>query len=270
MTGDLPPPPDAEDLKTCCAEGYSGDVVTMLLGDTYHPGGLTLTRRLLDAVEVRPDDCLVDVAAGVGSTALLAADAYDADVDGVDLSAGNVALAAGAAASRGLDRRVRFHHGDAEALPLPAGAYDAVVCECALCTFPGKPTAVAEMARVLRPGGRLGLTDVTADRDRLPGELSGIGARIACVADARTSLEYEALLLAAGLRINVVEEHREALERMILQIAARVELLRMTDRARAEQAGLDFDRVPDVLHAAQDAVEDGTLGYVLIVAEKPT
>ena len=56
--------------------------------------------------------------------------------------------------------KVRFL-GDAERLPLPDNTFDALVCECAFCTFPDKATAAAEFARVLRPGGRVGITDVT-------------------------------------------------------------------------------------------------------------
>ena len=55
--------------------------------------------------------------------------------------------------------KVRFHLGDAERLPLPDNTFDALVCECAFCTFPDKATAAAEFARVLRPGGRVGIAD---------------------------------------------------------------------------------------------------------------
>lgn len=262
--------PSAEEIKACCATGYSSDLVSLLLGPSYHPGGRDLTRRLLGAMDTSPDTALVDVACGIGTTSLLAAREYGASVDGVDLSSSNIALATGAADAAGLSGRVHFHHGDAESLPLPAAGWDAVVCECALCTFPNKTTAVAEMARVLRPGGRIGISDITADRDRLPPELTTLGAWVACVADARPALDYEALLTAHGLRVTLVEEHREALERMVVQIAARMELVRMTQKDRAEALGLDFDRARPVLSAAQNAIGAGTLNYVLIVAEKPT
>ena len=260
---------DAAQVKACCATGYSSDLTGMLLGPSYHPGGTRLTRRLLDSVGLQPGERLADVACGVGTTSLFAAQEYGALVDGVDLSASNVALATGAADAAGIRDRARFHHGDAEALPLGDGGWDVIVCECALCTFPDKPTAIAEMTRVLRPGGRIGISDVTADRDRLPAELTGLGAWIACVADARPAEEYQALLTAQRLRVKLVEQHREALDRMVLQIAARIELLRMTERGRAEELGLDFDRVRPILSATQDAIEDDALGYALIVAEKP-
>jgi arsenite methyltransferase len=258
-----------EQIKACCAAGYSSDLVTMLLGEAYHPGGQRLTRHVLEHLDVSPGRTLIDVASGIGTTSLLAATDYGVAVVGVDLSETNVKLATGAAEKARLGGRVVFHHGDAEALPLPAASADAVICECALCTFPDKDTAVAEMARVLRPGGRIGISDITAERDRLAEELTSLSAWIACVADARPAVEYEALLTTHGLRVRVVEEHREALDRMILQIAARIELLRITARDRAESLGLNFAAVPGVLSAAQDAIETGALGYAVVIAEKP-
>ncbi|WP_218145129.1 hypothetical protein [Nocardioides luteus] len=77
------------------------------------------------------------------------------------------------------------------------------------------------------------------------------------------------MITAAGLRVTTVEEHPEALVRTVVQAAARIELLRIYRRAEAERLGLDFDQVKPVFTAVQDAIEAGTLGYVLIVAEKP-
>lgn len=258
---------DPTEIKACCAAGYSSDLVSMLLGDSYHPGGLKLTRHLLDTLGVISNGRVVDVASGIGTTSLLIASEYAACVDGVDLSEANVAKASAAADREGAS--VSFHHGDAEALPLPDATFDAVVCECALCTFPDKSTAIREMARVLRPGGRVGITDITACRDRLPAELTGLGAWIACVADACPVGEYTELLTAHGLHVTHVEDHREALDRMLLQLAARIDLLRMTQRARAEELGLDFDAVRSVIAAARGTLEAGALGYALLLAEKP-
>lgn len=260
---------DAAGIKACCAAGYSSDVVTLLLGASYHPGGTRLTRRLLDAVRLQPREWLVDVASGVGTTALLAAQEYGAIVDGVDLSEANVKLAAGAAVATGLADLAHFHHGDAEALPLGDGGWDAAVCECALCTFPDKATAVREIARVLRPGGRVGITDITADTTRLPAELTGVAAWVACVADARPASEYRTLLESAGLTVTAIEHHTYALERMIRQISARLDLLKIIARPRLESLGVDLAQTGPVLEAARAAVHDGIVDYVLVVAEKP-
>ena len=268
---DLRPEPgsDAAAIKACCAAGYSSDLVSLLLGDSYHPGGLTLTRRLLHRLGLQPGDRMLDVASGIGTTSLLAATEYGARVDGIDLSDANVALAHGAAAARGLADRVTFKVGDAEALPLLDAGWDVVVCECALCTFPDKPTAAKEMSRALRPGGRLGIADITADRNRMPAELTSLTAWVACIADARPGAEYESLLEDAGLRVVYVEHHPSALDRMIRQIEARLGLLAITARPQLEAVGVDLARTRPLVEAARAAVLDGTLGYVVIVAQKP-
>jgi 2-polyprenyl-3-methyl-5-hydroxy-6-metoxy-1,4-benzoquinol methylase len=124
----------AGQVKSCCAAAYSSDVVTLLLGESYHPGGLGLTRRLASHLSPSPGARVLDVACGRGATALLLAAEHRARVGGVDLSPANVALAQGAASAAGLADRVAFCVGDAERLPYPEATFDAVVCECALCT----------------------------------------------------------------------------------------------------------------------------------------
>lgn len=259
----------AAEVKKCCTATYSSDVVAMLLGDAYHPGGLALTRHLADLLDLTAGQRVLDVASGRGTTALMLADRHQVHADGMDLSAVNVALAQGAAAAAGLTEQASFVTGDAERLPYADDTFDAVVCECAFCIFPDKPTAARELARVLRPGGKVGITDVVAFPSRLPAELTGLAAWIACVADARPIGDYAAILTEAGLSIVHTERHDAAMTRMIDQIEARLGLLRMTTRERAEALGVDFDRAPAVLAAARTAVTDGTLGYALLIAERP-
>ncbi|WP_165989332.1 class I SAM-dependent methyltransferase [Streptomyces sp. YIM 98790] len=266
-----PDPHAAEQLTSCCADAYARDITVALLGESYHPGGTALTRRLADTLGLADGHRVLDVASGRGTTALLLAGTYGVTAEGVDYSPAHTALATGAAQAAGLADRVTFTTGDAEHLPCPDSTFDAVVCECALCTFPGKERAAAEFARVLRPGGRAGITDVTADPARLPPELTGLAARIACIADARPLDDYARLLAAAGLRTVRTERHDQALLRMIDQIEARLRLLAMTAPDRLAAAGLDDgpDAARPALEAARRAVAGGHLGYALLIAEKP-
>lgn len=254
------------EIKACCAASYGDDSVALLLGESYHPGGLALTRRLADQLRLRDGQRVLDVAAGPGATARLLAADYGVAVDGVDLGESTVERACEAA---GVGRRVRFHVGDAERIPLPDGVFDAVVCECAFCTFPDKATAAAEFARVLRPGGRVGITDVTVAESGLPEELTTLTAWVACIADARTLAEYSAILDRAGLRPVHTERHDEAIARMIDEIDARLRLLRMTAPDRLADAGVDVPAVLRYTSLARQAVADGLIGYALLVAEKP-
>src|SRR4051812_38201157 len=143
--------------KACCAAAYESDWARLLLGDSFHPGGLALTERLGRLLGLGPTDRVLDVACGPGTSALHLAATFGCRVVGVDLGAANLARAAAEAERRGLAALATFEPGDAERLPFPAASFDAVVCECSFCLFPAKTVAAAEFARVLRPGGRLGL-----------------------------------------------------------------------------------------------------------------
>jgi len=263
----VPAAENEADIKACCARSYQSDVVALILGESYHPGGLELTRRLAGALGLRAGQRVLDVASGPGATAFLLAAEFGVQVEGVDLGDQAVAKANARAAERGFDDRIRFTVGDAEQLPLPNGSVDAVVCECAFCTFPDKPTAARELARVLKPGGRLGITDVALDPTRLDDELRSMAGWVACLADARPLEEYVSLLEAEGLRVTLTEHHDDALATMIDQIDARLVAFRMAKVAALET--IDFDQARRRVASAARAVREGIAGYKLLVAEKP-
>jgi ubiquinone/menaquinone biosynthesis C-methylase UbiE len=259
--------PTPEDVKTCCATAYQHDAVALILGESYHPGGLALTRRLAGSLDLRVRERVADVASGPGATAFLLAGEYGVSVEGIDLGATAVAAANAKAAQAGVSDRVVFRVGDAEQLPLDDASVDAVVCECALCTFPNKEVATAEIARVLKPRGRVGITDVTLDRDRLDSKLTSLAGWVACMADARPAADYCRYLQRAGLEITLVEAHDYALARMTEMIDARLVAFQMVGAPAL--AGIDVELVRDNVAVAARAVADGIAGYSLLVAHKP-
>lgn len=204
---------DPDQIKACCAAVYSTDAVGALLGETYHPGGRQLTRRLADRLRLQPGDRVVDVASGPGATAQLLALEYGVQVDGVDLAEVVVHRARQRVIDAGVADRVRFHVGEAEHLPLPDCSADAVISECAFCTFPDKLSAATEFARVLRPGARLGLADVITSCAGLPRELSTAAAWVACIADARPPAR---VLPDGALRCRAAHTGRRTLRRRAL------------------------------------------------------
>lgn len=110
---------------------------------------------------------------------------------GPELSPRLVSAARSEAVRAGLGERTSFVLADAEHLPVEDAAFDAALCECALSTIADQAAAVAEIRRALRPGGRVGIADVTLDRDRLPAALDTPIGRILCVAGARCAQGYE-------------------------------------------------------------------------------
>ncbi|HEX4540461.1 MAG TPA: methyltransferase domain-containing protein [Acidimicrobiales bacterium] len=268
-TGDLSNAKGAaiiDELKLCRALSDERDVVSLVLGDSYHPGGTDLTRRLARALELRPGMRVAVLASGPGATAFLLACEFGVDVDGVDPADQLVAGANAEAAELELDDCVTFWTGDAERLPFDDASVDVLISECAFCTFADKSTAAAEMARVLRPGGRVGISEVALDPDPLDEELGSLAGWAACLADARPVSAYRSLLGAAGLELTFVEAHDEALACMIEQIDAGLAAVGVAEGPAL--AGLDFELARERTATAARAVRDGVASYALMVAEK--
>jgi arsenite methyltransferase len=259
----LPPIPALDvsgDLKTCCADLYASDAVRWLLGEELHPGGERTTLRLAALAGLESGERVVDVAAGPGASARLLARTFGVEVVGVELATATVERARG----RTADGRVRFVCGDAESLPLREGTFDVAMSECSLCTFPDKPRAVAEMARVVRPGGRIAIADVTADTGSLPERLRTAAAAAACVADAQEEQGYVELLRAAECEVIARERRDEDLLAMLDRVEARLRVARML-AAPGEQRERVREAV-ELVRLAQAEARKGTLGYVLLVA----
>ena len=260
--------PDAE-VKACCANVYQSDWARLILGDSFHPGGLALTEHLGAAIRLGPGQRVLDVAAGQGTSAIHLAQRFGCTIVGVDYGAAAMHKANAAAATAGVAHLVSFQQGDAERLPVPDGSFDAVICECAFCTFPDKPTAAAEFGRVLRAGGRVGLSDLTR-HSPIPADLHGLLAWIACIADAQPIDAYVRYLRTAGLAVHTVEAHDEALSSMVRDIQGKLlgaELLVKLKKVELP-ATLDFAQAKTLARAAAAAIKAGTFGYALITATK--
>jgi SAM-dependent methyltransferase len=250
------------------AAAYDHDAVRLLVGDPLHPGGGQLTERLGHILNLGPQTRVLDVAAGPGASALTLAARFGCEVIGLDYSRRNVELGRHHLGEQGLADRVAFSCGDAERLPFADGAFDAIVCECALCTFPDKVAAAAEFARVLRPGGRVGISDLVR-RSTLPRELEGVEVWIACIADARPVKEYFALLAGAGLNNNITEAHDPALIEFIERIRSRLFAAEiMVGLKKIELPGIDIALVKDIARHALAAAKAGKLGYAIVTATK--
>jgi SAM-dependent methyltransferase len=254
-----------DEVKSCCATAYSSAAARWLLGDAFHPGGARLTARLARALQVGPGELVLDVASGPGTSALQVAREAGCDVIGVDLAAESVAAATRAAETSGLSGRVRFVQGDAEALPLADAAVDGALCECALCTFPDKPMAARELARVLKAGARVAISDITAVPDELPEQLTSLQAWVACIADARPVDEIASLLEASGLVVETTERHDDELRTMLDRVAARLDVAAMLADG---PLGDRLDAGRELVTAAQHAVARGILGYAVVVARR--
>ena len=259
---------DANEVKFCCAAAYGSEWARLLLGDSFHPGGMDLTERLGALLELAPGKRVLDVAAGKGTSAIHLARRFGCAVVGIDYGGANVRAATQAAEAADVAHLVHFAEGDAEQLTAADASFDAVICECAFCTFPDKPAAAAEFARVLRRGGRVGLSDLTRAGD-IPPDLRGLLAWIACIADAQPLSEYQRSLAEAGLRVEDIEMHDEALADLVRDIRGKLlgaELL--VKLKQIDLPNVDFEQARTLARAADKAVKARTLGYAIVTATK--
>jgi ubiquinone/menaquinone biosynthesis C-methylase UbiE len=260
---------DLADLKRCCTTFYASDWTRLLLGESLHPGGLALTGRLGALLALERNARVLDVASGPGRSAVYLAERFGWSIVAIDLADEHSTAVAAAAARAGVSDRVSFRHSDAEALPFADGAFDAVICECALCTFPAKAVACAEFFRVLRPGGRIGMSDVTRNGS-LPDDLASVLAWVACIAEAQPIAGYRSLLAAAGFAVDREERHDSVLQQLVEDIRTRLLGIELVAKLQnLDLLGVDIAQAESLARSAELAVRSGILGYGLLVGTKP-
>jgi arsenite methyltransferase len=149
--------------------------------------------------ELRQGEVVLDLGSGGGIDVLLSARRVGPSgrAYGLDMTEEMLHLARANAAEAGATN-VDFLKGQIEAIPLPAATVDVVISNCVVNLSTDKPAVFAETFRVLRPGGRIGITDVVAEDHLSAEDRAERGAWVGCIAGALTKAEYEAELTAAG------------------------------------------------------------------------
>jgi ubiquinone/menaquinone biosynthesis C-methylase UbiE len=162
--------------------------------------------------ELRAGEVVLDLGSGGGIDVILSARRVGptGKAYGVDMTDEMLELARGNAAKAGVTN-VEFLAGDIEAVPLPDASVDVVISNCVVNLSVDKPAVFAEMARLLRPGGRIGIADIVADDDLTPAQRAERGDFAGCIAGALSVSEYEAGLRGAGFTdIDVTLTHEVA------------------------------------------------------------
>jgi arsenite methyltransferase len=227
---------------SCCADGESdaakfGEV----LYDAEQRGELPEAAALASlgcgnptaVAELGVGETVLDLGSGGGIDVILSAKRVGETglAYGLDMTDEMLALARMNAAQAGI-RNAIFLKGMIEQIPLPAHSVDVVISNCVINLSTDKPAVLTEIARVLKPGGRIGISDVVAEDHLTPAQRSERGSYVGCIAGALSKGEYEAGLDAAGFEEISVEFTHDVADGMHGAIVKAVK------SSRPEQKGL--------------------------------
>ena len=204
-----------------CGTGGEGDFGRALYGaDEIGEAGAAALASLgcgnpTAVAELREGETVLDLGSGGGIDVILSARRVGPTgrAYGLDMTDEMLALAQRNAREAGVGNAV-FLRGEIESIPLPAESVDVVISNCVVNLSTDKAAVLREVARVLRPGGRIGISDVVAEDRLAPGERADRGSYVGCIAGALSKGEYEAGLAAAGLTGVSVEFTHEVADGM--------------------------------------------------------
>jgi arsenite methyltransferase len=160
--------------------------------------------------ELRPGEVVLDLGSGGGIDVLLSAKRVGptGKAYGLDMTEEMLALARRNAAQAGATN-VEWLKGHIEQVPLPAATVDVVISNCVVNLSVDKPATFAEAFRVLRPGGRLGVSDVVAEDHLTAEQRAERGSYVGCIAGALSQTEFETQLAEAGFsEVSVTFTHQ--------------------------------------------------------------
>jgi SAM-dependent methyltransferase len=160
--------------------------------------------------ELNEGEVVLDLGSGGGIDVLLSAQrvGLSGKVYGLDMTDEMLALARRNKEDAGVDN-VEFLKGYIESVPLPAETIDVVISNCVINLSEDKPAVFAEMFRILREGGRIGVTDVVASDELTPADRAERGSYVGCIAGALSFSEYREGLEGAGFTEIAVDSTHE-------------------------------------------------------------
>ncbi|HEX7555586.1 MAG TPA: class I SAM-dependent methyltransferase [Leptolinea sp.] len=224
-------------------------------GNTIRPGGLDLTNRALEFCEFSKDSTLLDIGCGLGSTQQLL---INRGFQSFGLDASQKQL------RTGIQNTIPGIRAYGEAVPFPATSLDGVFLECTLSVVKNPTEVLAEVYRLLKPGGMLVLSDIFARNELGIPALKSAGASW-CFNTIWSRIDCSTMLQSAGLKIVLWEDHSEKMRNLTGKIILKHGSLNsFWECLNLSQNCSSFDALNFQLLLSR-----AKLGFFLLIAQKP-
>ena len=231
-------------------ELYQQDALHALTGGTLRPGGTELTLELLHFCRFAPGSCLLDIGCGPGHSLEMMAGHFGLRATGLDPSPAMLAKAGQQAPM------AKLLQGTATSLPCADQSFDGVLCECVLSLTEDMDKSLSEMHRVLKPEGKLILTDIYCKRLSLQARLPELRSCISRALPLETITES---LLRAGFSLTLLRDRSDLLKQLAGQII-------FSYGSLEKFWSLFMDS--EAAHRTSCALATAPLGYYVLIAEK--
>ncbi len=205
--------------SSCCESGNFGETLYTIEQREELPDSAALASlgcgNPTAVADLHEGETVLDLGSGGGIDVILSAKRVGPGglAYGLDMTDEMLDLARRNAEEAGV-RNAVFLKGVIEEIPLPAASVDVVISNCVINLSTDKPAVLAEIGRVVKPGGRLGISDVVAEDHLSPSDRAERGSFVGCIGGALSKSEYEAGLEAAGFRDVSVEFTHEVADAM--------------------------------------------------------
>jgi len=219
---------------------------------------------MVDRMDLENNATLLDIACGNGKTATFLAKTMGICVSGIDVGEGMIEAAIRRSKKMRVEDRTDFRVALASKIPYGPNSFNAIISECALCTFVDKDSALVEITKVLKPNGIVGLNDVTVENhDNLDDELRGLLGRVACVADALSSTGYIGLFSTYGFKPISSSVHSDLLYDMARKAKTRARFFR--DVGEDQETNSRMDDAIRIIDMIEKQIESGNIGYEMFI-----
>lgn len=253
----------------CCSAFYEQDWVRHLAEDIFHPGGEELTQKTIAAMNLHPGASIADLGCGTGTSALILAAEPGLNINAIDISADNIKRAQDRSLAGGkTSGSVRFQQADAHELPFEDAQFEGVLAECTFSLFANQEAVLAEVKRVLKPAGQLGITDMAVGGP-LPEDIASVVAPWTCLMDAVDQQAYTDTFTRAGFEIREFSDESSGLTGLINTLKRKLLMLGAgTALTGVDAPQIDIGVIKHWLDRFNEEVEKGTIRYLRFNLQK--